>query len=204
MEEEEEHKDNSGRTGAKVLRFFIMIFSSLIVIVGLGVIVGALYLYKQSNMNQLVIGLLILGLIIAVCTILGMIAIKDDRPCVILLFQVFIVIVTLFFIVTGMICRFYEGLIDDLGKTLGDSDESIEKIKEALTNLKDPISISFLSITGIGLIDFLFLICYRNKAMKIKEHDKKEFEEGDEVLRSIKGGKNKKERLYDSDSVSLY
>ena len=72
-----------------------MIFSGLIVAVGVGVIIGGFYLWNKSNFNQFVVAVLILGGVITGCTLLGMFAIKDDRPCVILMFQIFILIVTL-------------------------------------------------------------------------------------------------------------
>ena len=192
------------KTVATVLLFFIKVFSGLMALVGLGIIVGTCYLWKQGGFNQFIALLLLLGVVIVGGLTLAIVRIQEDRTCVILLLFVFNIIVTAFYLVFGSICAFDSNLVEHLSSIIKDSEKAVADFKEALDKIKTPFMIIFLTVSVIGILNIILIHKLRSQSAAIEEHDKKEFAEGDDVLRSIKGGKNKREKLYDTDSVSLY
>ena len=191
---------NDNDCGEKCYRFIIFFTSFIITLAGLGTIVGAFYLLSKASFNMLILFFLLVGLLILVVTPILTLTMKR-RPCVILVFIIYMFIITAAFIVVGFIVLVADGWIDDLAEEMEDSKKTFEEIKKALKNMKMPIGLMFIVASLMGIIDTIALMLYRCKEENVLFDKASPFEDDDELLKSISKGSSKKERLYDGDSL---
>ena len=172
----------------------IRIFSIVFAITGLAVIGGGIYLRVESNFNNFVFGIIVIGVLVTVVSVGGFFIIKN-RSLLVLIYAIAILLFTFFFMIFGLLCFFYDKLPDKIAEVFKDSKESVEKFRKVLVNLKTPTGIVFLIITVVGLTTFVLLIVYRHNVIINQEKKDQDYEDGVVLLRKV-NRKNKKEELY--------